>query len=143
MFKSIFPSNQYRIGVQHSAGEFQELCSFSIFEIRPYPLFYFKVSQMRTRNLKARRQIQKAKGDLLAQKWMTNLLAFILILLIIAFVILSIPAVKKYIVNFFRVILYGKEQKPERPTVAPVRIHNPFQISIFSIKGNLYAYQMD
>lgn len=98
---------------------------------------------MRTRNLKARRQIQKAKGDLLAQKWMTNLLAFILILLIIAFVILSIPAVKKYIVNFFRVILYGKEKKPERPTVAPVRIHNPFQIFIFSIKGILYAYQMD
>lgn len=98
---------------------------------------------MRTRNLKAGRQIQKAKGDLLAQKWMTNLLAFILLLLIIAFVILSIPAVKKQIVEFVRILLYGREQKPKRPTAPPIRFHNPFNILIFSQEGNLDVHQMD
>ncbi len=95
---------------------------------------------MRTRNLKAKRQIQKAKGDLLAQKWMTNLLAFILILLIVAFVILSIPAVKKQIVNFARIILYGREKKPQRPQVAPVRLQNPFHFFIFALQGNSHVY---
>lgn len=98
---------------------------------------------MRTRNLKAKRQLQKTKGDLLAQKWMTNLLALILILLIVAFVILSIPAVKKQIVEFIRVLLYGREKKPKRPQVAPIRLQNPFQIFIFSLRGNWHAYQMD
>ncbi|MDE0317324.1 MAG: hypothetical protein OXM61_20795 [Candidatus Poribacteria bacterium] len=95
---------------------------------------------MRTRNLKAKRQIQKAKGDLLAQKWMTNLLACILILLIVAFVILSIPAVKKQIVNFARIMLYGREQKPQRPQVAPVRLQNPFHFFIFALQGNSHVY---
>ncbi len=96
---------------------------------------------MRTRNPRARRQIQKAKGDLLAQKWMTNLLALILILLIVVFVILSIPSVKKQIVEFVRVLRFGKEEKkPERPKI---RLENPFQFFIFSLRGNSHAYQMD
>ncbi len=95
---------------------------------------------MRTQNLRAKRQIQKAKGDLLAQKWMTNVLALILILLIVAFVILSIPAVKKQIVDFVRVLRYGREKKPGPPKVAPIRLQNPFQIFIFSLRGNWHAY---
>ncbi len=97
---------------------------------------------MRTRNLKAKRQIQKAKGDLLAQKWMTNLLAFILILLIIAFVVLSIPAVKKQIVDFVRVLRYGKEKKPQRPQVSPIRLQIPLQFFMFSPRGNWHADQI-
>ena len=97
---------------------------------------------MRTRNSKVRQHPQKAKGDLLAQKWMTNLLASILILLIIAFVILSIPSVKNQIVDFVQLLRFGKEQKPKRPQVAPIRNQSPFQIFIFSLKGNLHAYQM-
>ncbi len=94
---------------------------------------------MRTRNPRVRRQIQKEKGDLLAQKWMTNLLAFILIVMIILFVVLSIPSVKKYIIDFFRVLRFGRERQPQRPQVKPM---NPFQL-FFIIKGNFYAYQMD
>jgi hypothetical protein len=113
----------------------------SSFEIRPLlSTLYLKVSLMRTRNPRARRQIQKAKGDLLAQKWMTNLLAFILILLIVAFAILSIPAVKKQIVDFVRVLRYGKEQKPKRPEI---RLENPFHIFKFSLRGNSHAYRLD
>lgn len=97
---------------------------------------------MRTRNSSVRRQIQKEKGDLLSQKWMTNLLALILILLIVAFVVLSIPSVKKHIVEFIRVLRYGKEQKPKRPTVAPSRLENPFLIPMFFLKGGIHAYQM-
>ena len=92
---------------------------------------------MRTRNSRVRPHLQKAKGDLLAQKWMTNLLAFILILLIIVFVILSIPSVKNQIVDFMQVLRFGKEQKPKRPQVAPIRNQSPFQIFIFS--SNLRA----
>ena len=95
---------------------------------------------MRTRNSRAKRQIQKAKGDLLAQKWMTNLLALILIVLIVAFVILSIPAVKKQIVDFVRVLRYGKEQKQKRPEI---RLENPFHIFKFLLRGNSHAYQLD
>ena len=99
---------------------------------------------MRTQSSRARRQIQKVKGDLLAQKWMTNLLAFILIVLIIAFVVLSIPAVKKQIINFVRVLLYGREKKPERPQIAPIRLDNPLQNFFkFSLKGGWHVYQMD
>lgn len=94
---------------------------------------------MRTRNLKAKRQIQKAKGDLLAQKWMTNLLAFILIVLIVAFVVLSIPSVKNHIVDFVRVLRFGKEKEPERPQI---NHYNPFNLFEFTLKGNLYVYQM-
>lgn len=97
---------------------------------------------MRTRNSKVRQHPQKVKGDLFAQKWMTNLLAFILILLIIVFAILSIPSVKNQIVDFVRVLRFGKEQKPKRPQVAPIRNQSSFQIFIFSLKGNLHAYQM-
>lgn len=94
---------------------------------------------MRTRNPRLRRQIQKSKGDLLAQKWMTNLLAFILIVLIILFVVLSIPSVKKYIIDFIRIMRFGREQEPRRPQV---RMLNPF-LMIFTFKGNIHAYQMD
>ena len=94
---------------------------------------------MRTRNPRVRRQIQKEKGDLLAQKWMTNLLAFILIILIILFVVLSLPSVNKYIIDFFRVLRFGREQQPLRPQVKPI---NPFQF-FFILKGNIHAYQMD
>ncbi len=94
---------------------------------------------MRTRTPRIRRRIQKEKGDLLAQKWMTNLLASILIILIIVFVVLSIPSVKKYIIDFFRVLRFGKEQQPQRPQIKPI---NPFQF-FFKFKGNIYAYQMD
>lgn len=97
---------------------------------------------MRTRNLRTKRHIQKVKGDLLAQKWMTNLLTFILILLIFTFITLSIPSVKNHVVNFVRVLLYGKEQAPQRPNIAPVRLHNPFQFNILS-RGNLNAYPME
>ncbi len=85
---------------------------------------------MRNRNTKVRRQIQLNKGDLLSQKWMTNLLTIILLILIIAFITLSIPSVKKQVVNFVRVLLYGKEKRPERPKVAPVRMHIPVEINI-------------
>ncbi len=94
---------------------------------------------MRTRNPRVRRQIQKEKGDLLAQKWMTNLLAFILIVLIIAFVVLSIPSVKKHIIEFIRVLRFGREQVPQPPQLKPI---NPFYL-IFALKGNIHAYQMD
>ena len=94
---------------------------------------------MRTRNPRVRRQIQKEKGDLLAQKWMTNLLAFILITMIILFVVLSIPSVKKYIIDFFRVLRFGRERQPQRPQVKPI---NPLHL-FFIFKGNIYAYQMD
>ncbi len=98
---------------------------------------------MRTRNTSVRRQIEKEKGDILAQKWMTNLLALILILLIIAFVVLSIPSVKKHIVEFVRVLRYGKEQKPERPRVAPSRLQNPFSIPMFLFQGDdIHAYRL-
>ncbi len=100
------------------------------------------VTLMRTRNTSAKRQIQKEKGDLLAQKWMTNLLALILVLLVIAFIVLSIPAVKKHIVEFVRVLRYGREQKPERPKIAPSRLQNPFSIPMFLLKGDdIHAYQ--
>ena len=98
---------------------------------------------MKTQNSRAKQQIQKAKGDLLAQKWMTNLLAFMLIVLIIIFVVLSIPAVKKQIINFVRILFYGKEKKPERPQVAPIRMHSPLHFLKFSLRGNWHAYQMD
>lgn len=94
---------------------------------------------MRTRNPRVRRQIQKEKGDLLAQKWMTNLLAFILIVLIIAFVVLSIPSVKKHIIEFFRVLRFGREEVPQPPQLKHI---NPFQL-IFDLKGRIYANQMD
>ena len=97
---------------------------------------------MRTRNPRVRQQIQAEKGDLLAQKWMTKLLAIVLIFLIVAFVVLSIPSVKKYIVEFIRVLRYGKEQKPERPRIAPGRLQNPFSIPMFLIKGDdIHAHQ--
>ena len=95
---------------------------------------------MRTPNPRVKRQIQKAKGDLLAQKWMTNLLACILILLIVAFVVLSIPSVKNQIVDFVRVLRFGKEKAPERPQI---NHHNPFNLFEFTLKGNLYADQME
>ncbi len=100
------------------------------------------VNIMRTRIANAKSDVQKSKRDILAEKWMTNLLAFILILLIVVFVILSIPAVKNQIVNLIRVILYGKEQKPERPEVSPVGQLNPLRTPSFSIKGNCNAYQL-
>lgn len=90
---------------------------------------------MRNRQTNVRRQIQVKKGDLLSQKWMTNLLTIILLILIIAFITLSIPAVKKQVVNFVRVLLYGKEKSPERPTVAPVRMYNPLQLNIDFLRG--------
>lgn len=130
--------------VRYSASEFQYLPHSFLLKFAGLSILlhlsYFKVSPMRTRNLKAKRQIQKAKGDLLAQKWMTNLLAFILILLIVAFVILSIPAVKKQIVNFARIMLYGREKKPQRPQVAPVRLQNPLHFFIFALQGNSHVY---
>ena len=95
---------------------------------------------MRTRNPRVKRQLQKAKGDLLAQKWMTNLLAFILILLIVALVVLSYPPVKNQIVDFVRVLRFGKEKAPERPQI---NHYNPFNLFQFTLKGNLYEYQMD
>lgn len=97
---------------------------------------------MRTRISNAKREIQQSKGDILSQKWMTNLLAFILIFLIVVFVILSIPAVKRQIVNLIRILLYGKEQKPERPKVSPVGQLNPLKKPPFSIKGNCHEYQL-
>lgn len=101
------------------------------------------VTLMRTRNTSAKRQIQKEKGDLLAQKWMTNLLAVILVLLVIAFVVLSIPTVKKHIVEFVRVLRYGREQKPERPKIAPSRLQIPFFTPMFLLKGDdIHAYQL-
>lgn len=97
---------------------------------------------MRTRNSRVRRQIQAEKGDLLSQKWMTNLLALILIFLIVAFVVLSIPSVKKHIVEFVRVLRYGKEQQPERPRINPSRLQNPFSIPLFLLNGDdINAYQ--
>lgn len=90
---------------------------------------------MRKRNTKVRRQIKLTKGDLLSQKWMTNLLTIILLILIIAFITLSIPSIKKQVVNFVRVLLYGKEKSPERPTVAPVRMHIPLQLNIDFPRG--------
>ena len=90
---------------------------------------------MRSRNRKVRRQLQLTKGDLLSQKWMTNLLTIILLILIIAFITLSIPSVKKQVVNFVRVLLYGKEKRPERPTVAPVRLHNALELNIDFLRG--------
>ncbi len=97
---------------------------------------------MRTRISNAKREVEHAKSDILAQKWMTNLLAFILILLIIVFVILSIPAVKRQIVHLIRILLYGKEQKPERPKVSPVGQLNPLLNPSFSINGNCNEYQL-
>lgn len=85
---------------------------------------------MRNRNTKVRREIQLKKGDLLSQKWMTNLLTIILLILIIAFITLSIPSVKKHVVNFVRVLMYGKEKRPERPRVAPVRMYNPILLNL-------------
>ncbi len=97
---------------------------------------------MTTRNSRVRRQIQAEKGDLLSQKWMTNLLAIILILLIVAFVVLSIPSVKKQIVEFIRVLRYGKEKEIERPKINPSRLQNPFPIPFFLLKGDdIHAYQ--
>lgn len=90
---------------------------------------------MRNRNTKVRRQIQLTKGDLLSQKWVTNLLTIILLILIIAFITLSIPSVKKQVVNFVRVLLFGKEKRPERPKVAPVRLHIPLQLNIDLLRG--------
>ena len=97
---------------------------------------------MRTRNARVRRKIQAEKGDLLSQKWMTHLLALILIFLIIAFVVLSIPSVKMYIVDFIRVLRHGKEQELERPRINPNRLQNPFAIPFFLLKGDdIDAYQ--
>ncbi len=91
---------------------------------------------MRTRNSRVRKQIQAEKKDLLSQKWMTNLLALILIFLIVAFVVLSIPSVKKHIVEFIRVLRYGKERQPERPRINPSRLQNPFAIPLLLLKGD-------
>ncbi|MCG9128678.1 hypothetical protein JT359_13860 [Candidatus Poribacteria bacterium] len=90
---------------------------------------------MRNRNTRVRRHLQLNKGDLLSQKWMTNLLTIVLLILIIAFITLSIPSIKKQVVNFVRVLLYGKEKGPARPKVAPVRLYNPLPLNLNFLQG--------
>ncbi len=79
---------------------------------------------MRTR-LSRRRQIQKAKGDLLDQKWLTYFLVIILVLLIVTFVVLSSPAYKKQFIESVKTVFYGKKQKARCPQASPAAFQGP------------------
>lgn len=77
-------------------------------------------------SLASKRRIQKAKGDLLDQKWMTYFLAAVLILLIAVFVVLSSPEYKKWVVDTARSVFYGtRKQEAPRPRAAPVNFQLP------------------
>lgn len=65
------------------------------------------------------------KADLLDQKWVTYLLAIVLILLVLVFVVLLSPTYKQYIVDTAKSVFYGRKQKVPRPKAAPVNFQNP------------------
>lgn len=74
----------------------------------------------------SKRRIQKARGDLLDQKWMTYFLAAVLILLIAVFVVLSSPEYKAWVVDTARSLFYGtRKREVPRPRAAPARLENP------------------
>ena len=78
--------------------------------------------------MKARRNLTKYafdKGDLLDQKWLTYLLAVVLILLVLVFVILLSPTYKRYVVDTVKSVFYGGKQTAPRPKAAPVKFQRP------------------
>ena len=68
---------------------------------------------MQTRPSISRRQFKK-RNALPDQKWLTYLLAFILILLIVVFVVLANPTYKNTVVEYIKGVLH-KEKKVPRP----------------------------
>ncbi len=78
--------------------------------------------------MKARRNLTKYafdKGDLLDQKWLTYLLAIVLIFLVLVFVILLSPTYKRYVVDTVKSVFYGGKQTAPRPKAAPVKFQRP------------------
>jgi hypothetical protein len=78
--------------------------------------------------MKAQRNLTKHafdKGDLLDQKWLTYLLAVVLILLVLVFVVLLSPTYKRYIVDTVKSVFYGGKQTAPRPKAAPVNFQKP------------------
>lgn len=78
--------------------------------------------------MKARRNLTKYafdKGDLLDQKWLTYLLAVVLILLVLVFVVLLSPTYKRYVVDTVKSVFYGGKQTAPRPKAAPVNFQLP------------------
>lgn len=78
--------------------------------------------------MKSRRNIAKQafeQGDLLDQKWLTYLLAIVLILLVLVFVVLLIPKYKQYVVETVKSVFYGGKQTAPRPKAAPVKFQVP------------------
>lgn len=84
--------------------------------------------------MRARRNIAKQafdKGDLLDQKWLTYLLAIVLILLVLVFVVLLVPEYKQYVVDTFKSVFYGGKQTAPRPKAAPVKFQVPLLLDGF------------
>lgn len=78
--------------------------------------------------MKSRRNLAKHafdKGDLLDQKWLTYLLAIVLILLVLVFVVLLSPTYKRYVVDTVKSVFYGGKQTAPRPKAAPVNFQRP------------------
>ena len=78
--------------------------------------------------MRARRSTTKHtlnKGDLLDQKWLTYFLVIVLILLVLVFVILLSPTYKRYVVDTFKTVFYGKKQKAPRPKASPAKFLQP------------------
>ncbi len=78
---------------------------------------------MRTRRNTTKHALNK--GDLLDQKWLTYLLAIVLILLVLVFVVLLTPKYKQYVVDTVRSVFYGTKQKAPRPKASPVKFQQP------------------
>lgn len=78
---------------------------------------------MKSRRIIARQAFNK--GDLLDQRWLTYLLAIVLILLVLVFVVLLTPEYKQYVVDTVRSIFYGGKQEAPRPKAAPVKFQVP------------------
>ncbi len=84
--------------------------------------------------MKSRRSVAKQafdKGDLLDQRWLTYLLAIVLILLVLVFVVLLIPEYKQYVVDTVKSVFYGGKQTAPRPKAAPVKFQVPTLLNGF------------
>lgn len=84
--------------------------------------------------MKSRRSVAKKafdKGDLLDQRWLTYLLAIVLILLVLVFVVLLIPEYKQYVVDTVKSVFYGGKQTAPRPKAAPVKFQVPTLLNGF------------
>ena len=78
--------------------------------------------------MRSRRNLTKHafdKGDLLDQRWLTYLLAVVLILLVLVFVVLLSPTYKRYVVDTVKSVFYGGKQTAPRPKASPVNFQRP------------------